>query len=227
MFRRDSFMRNLSLIVVLYYTSVWAVVSTMMVYVTRHLHFSPLVLGWLLSSYGLSTMFSEGILVRVLVPRIGEMAAMRLGLASFAIQTVLLAFSNSPTLIFVSILFSMISNLVYPSISSLVSKLVEERTQGEALGALNGIKAMTEGFGPLLFGGLMALYEHFAIPGAPYLFATVLSLWALLHTYELPPIPEVAMAKHGARTGELDEYHEGMGLLYSNSDGEVDDEVHL
>ena len=40
-----------------------------------------------------------------------------------------------------------------------VSKVVEEREQGEAQGALNGIKALTEGFGPLLFGGLMALFE--------------------------------------------------------------------
>jgi hypothetical protein len=37
----------------------------------------------------------------------------------------------------------------------LVSKLVDEDSQGEALGALNGIKALTEGFGPLVFGFLM------------------------------------------------------------------------
>ena len=34
----------------------------------------------------------------------------------------------------------MLANLVYPSISSLVSKIVDEDAQGEALGALNGIK---------------------------------------------------------------------------------------
>ena len=42
-----------------------------------------------------------------------------------------------------------------------VSKVVEEKGQGEAQGALNGIKALTEGFGPLLFGGLMALFEGY------------------------------------------------------------------
>jgi hypothetical protein len=36
----------------------------------------------------------------------------------------------------------MIANLVYPSVSSLVSKMVSEEQQGEALGALNGIKAL-------------------------------------------------------------------------------------
>lgn len=47
-----------------------------MLYITRHLHFSPLALGWLLSCYGLATMFSEAVLVRIIVPRIGEIHAM-------------------------------------------------------------------------------------------------------------------------------------------------------
>lgn len=188
-------MTNLALIVFLYYTSVWAIVSTLMVYVTRHLHFSPVTIGWLLSGYGLATMFSEGVMVRIMVPYFGESACIRIGLASFAVQCIVVAFSNSETSLFISILFSMLSNLVYPSISSLVSKIVEEGNQGEALGALNGIKALTEGFGPLLFGLLMALYEKSAVPGAPYLLASFFSLWALLHSLELPPEPDVVVAK--------------------------------
>jgi DHA1 family tetracycline resistance protein-like MFS transporter len=100
-------------------------------------------------------MFSEGVLVSLLVPRLGETNSMRLGLLAFAVQCVVVALSSSSQWIFLSVLLSMLSNLVYPSISSLVSKLVDEELQGEALGALNGIKALTEGFGPLLFGFLM------------------------------------------------------------------------
>jgi hypothetical protein len=40
------------------------------------------------------------------------------------------------------VLFSMGANLFYPAVSSLVSKVVSEESQGEALGALNGIKAL-------------------------------------------------------------------------------------
>jgi predicted MFS family arabinose efflux permease len=58
-------MKNIAIIVFLYYTAVWAVVSTLMVYVTRHLQFSPIYVGWLLSCYGVATMFSEGVLVRL------------------------------------------------------------------------------------------------------------------------------------------------------------------
>jgi len=212
-FSLDPFMTNLALIVFLYYTSVWAIVSTLMVYVTRHLLFDPVTLGWLLSGYGFATMLSEGVLVRIIVPRLGETNSMRLGLVAFAFQCIIVAFSTSPVWIFVSVLFSMFANLVYPSISSLVSKIVEEDMQGEALGALNGIKALTEGFGPLVFGLLMALFEKSPLPGAPYLVAGVLSFWAFLHCYELPPEPELVSAKHAAiRKGE----EEGEGLLRSN-----------
>lgn len=212
-FRSDAFMSNLAVIVFLYYTSVWAIVSTLMVYVVRHLNFTPVALGWLLSCYGIATMFSEGILVRLIIPRLGETNAMRLGLASFAIQCIFVAFSSSSQWIFASILFSMFANLVYPSISSLVSKVVSEDEQGEALGALNGIKALTEGFGPLVFGLLMGLFEDTPLPGAPYLVASVLAVWALLHCYELPPEPEVAIAKsRGSEDGE--------GLLNSKDRGQ-------
>ena len=211
-FNFDPFMTNLAVIVFLYYTSVWAIVSTLMVYVTRHLHFDPVTLGWLLSGYGFATMFSEGVLVRIIVPYLGETNSMRLGLFAFAVQCILVAFSRTSQAIFVSVLFSMFANLVYPSISSLVSKIVEEDMQGEALGALNGIKALTEGFGPLAFGLLMALFEKSTIPGAPYLVASFLSFFALLHCWELPPEPEIVSAKHDAKRKGLEE---GEGLLAS------------
>ena len=38
-FGANEFMSSLSLVVFLYYTSIWAIVSTLMVYVTRQLHF--------------------------------------------------------------------------------------------------------------------------------------------------------------------------------------------
>ena len=218
-FNLDPFMTNLAVIVFMYYTSVWAIVSTLMVFVTRHLHFDPVTLGWLLSGYGCATMFSEGVLVRIIVPRIGETNSIRLGLFAFAVQCIVVAFSRNSRAIFVSVLFSMFANLVYPSISSLVSKIVEEDMQGEALGALNGIKALTEGFGPLAFGLLMALYEKSSLPGAPYLLASVLSFWALLHCYELPPEPELVTAKSNARR-KGDE--EGDGLLSGGGGGGED-----
>lgn len=222
-FSSDPFMANLALIVFVYYSSVWAIVSTLMVYITRVLHFSAVSLGWLLSAYGIATMFSEGVLVRVVVPRVGETNAMRIGLVCFALQCVVVGVCTSPEWIYLSVLFSLGANLVYPSVSSLVAKVVSEELTGEALGALNGIRALTEGFGPLFFGFLMSLFEHSPQPGAPYLLSAFLSLWAYLHCFELPPEPDVAFAKFHQRGSRAPE--EALSLLREELDTHDDSSV--
>lgn len=220
-FWSDPFMTSLAVIVLLYYTSVWAIYSTLMVYVTRQLSFSQLQLGWLLSSYGVATMISEALLVRWIVPLLGEVWSVRLGLTAFAVQCIIIAFATTHLWIFLSLLCSMLANLVYPSLSSLVSKVVDEHEQGEALGALNGIKALTEGFCPLVFGSLMYLFEKSPWPGAPYLLAAGIALWALLHSLELPPEPTdlITVQRKG-----LDGREDGSSLLSSSFSSSMDSE---
>merc|ERR1719198_1813769 len=94
---------------------------------------------------------------------------MRLGLGCFALQTAILAVAKNPRTVFYSTFLSLGSNLVYPSISSLVSRSVPTEMQGEAQGAVNGVKAVTEGIGPLAFSFLLAYFENTSLPGAPYL----------------------------------------------------------
>ena len=58
--------------------------------------------------------------------------------------------------------------------------------QGEAQGAVNGVKAVTEGIGPLAFAFLLAFFERTAMPGAPYLVASAVVLVALALSFQLP-----------------------------------------
>ena len=77
----------------------------------------------------------------------------------------------------------------------------------------------TEGFGPLFFGALMSLFENSTQPGAPFVLASVLSIWAFLHCFELP-------AEADMYTLKLDAYRhgreEGVGLMQYN-DTDLDD----
>ena len=54
------------------------------------------------------------------------------------------------------------------------------------LGAVNGVRALTEGFGPLLFSCLFWYTENSFLPGCPYLIAAVVCLGALVLSFELP-----------------------------------------
>jgi DHA1 family tetracycline resistance protein-like MFS transporter len=182
----DSFLRKVGEVAFLYYTGLWALISTLSVYAVKRFHLTPERLGELMSAFGLCTMVAEAILVRIVVSSIGEKRAVKVGLLSFGLQCIILGFAYESWHLFVLVFFSLAGNLVYPSLSSLVSGSVEPDAVGEALGAINGIKALTEGIGPLVFGSLMTLSETSPLPGWPYLIAAVLVAAAYKATDELP-----------------------------------------
>jgi len=184
----DPFLRLVGQVAFFYYTALWAVISTLVLYAAKRFHLGPERLGELMSAFGLATMFAEAVLVRIVVPMLGEKKSMRLGLIAFGLQCVVLGLAYEGWHLFVCIIFSLVANLVYPSLSSLVSSSVEPDAVGEALGAVNGIKALTEGIGPLVFGSLMTLSEGSALPGWPYLLAAVIVYIAFQYSGLLPDV---------------------------------------
>jgi Major Facilitator Superfamily. len=185
-FSGDPFMYEVGCISFLYYTALWAVVSTLTLYAAKRFQMGPERLGELMSALGLSTMLSEAVLVRIVVPAIGEKRSMRLGLAAFSLQCAVLAIAFEGWQLFICVLLSTASNLVYPSLTSLVSSAVAPEMVGEALGAVNGVKAMTEGVGPLIFGTLMTFSEKTSLPGWPYLLASLFAIAAYRRGAHLP-----------------------------------------
>jgi DHA1 family tetracycline resistance protein-like MFS transporter len=185
-FGNDPFMKEVAKIAFLYYTSLWAVVSTLTLYAAKRFHLGPERLGELMSALGLSTMVSEAVIVRLVVPLIGEKRSIQVGLFAFTLQCIVLGVAFEGWQLFICVLLSMASNLVYPSLTSLVSTAVDPESVGEALGAINGVKALTEGIGPLLFGTLMTFSEKSVLPGWPYVLASMLVVAAYNRTSSLP-----------------------------------------
>jgi DHA1 family tetracycline resistance protein-like MFS transporter len=185
-FTQDPFMYEVGTIAFLYYTSLWAVVSTLTLYAAKRFHMGPERLGELMSALGLSTMISEAVVVRMLVPNIGEKKSIRIGLVAFSIQCIVLGLAYEGWHLFICVILSIGGNLVYPSLTSLVSSAVAPEMVGEALGAVNGVKALTEGLGPLFFGTLMTFSEKTALPGWPYLLASLFAMAAYKRGARLP-----------------------------------------
>ena len=182
----DPLLSTIGRVTFLYYTALHAVVSTLVLYAARQFHLGPQRLGELMAALGLSTMVSEAVLVRLAIPLLGETKCMRIGLVSFAMQCVLLAVADSPWQLFACAFLAMAGNLVYPSISSLVSSTVEPDMVGRALGAVNGVKSLTEGVGPLVFGTLLTMSEKDRFPGWPYFLAAIMVALAYQAGRDLP-----------------------------------------
>jgi len=64
-------------------------------------------------------------------------------LSFMIVQCVVLALANEGWQLFCCVLLSMVVNLVYPSLTSLITSSVAPEMVGAALGAINGVKAFT------------------------------------------------------------------------------------
>lgn len=182
----DPLLSTIGKVTFFYYTALHAVVSTLILYAVRQFYLGPHRLGELMAALGLSTMVSEAVLVRVAIPLLGEKMSMRVGLVSFAMQCVLLAVATEPWHLFACAVLAIPGNLVYPSVSSLVSSSVKPDMVGRALGAVNGVKSLTEGVGPLIFGTLLTVSEKDALPGWPYFIAGCMAVFAFRAGGSLP-----------------------------------------
>mmetsp|Transcript_17238 Transcript_17238/g.34306 ORF Transcript_17238/g.34306 Transcript_17238/m.34306 type:complete len:603 (+) Transcript_17238:134-1942(+) len=204
LFSGDPFLAEIGRITFFYYMALWAVISTMLLYAAKRFEMGPGRLGELMSAFGLCTMLSEGVIVRVVVPSFGEQATLRFGLLAFAGQCLVIGLAWEGWMLFLCVGFSLASNLVYPSLTSMVSEAVSPEAVGEALGALNGVRALTEGISPLVFGFLMTMSESSSVPGWPYFIAASFAAIAYYRSTFLPQIEnDYISEKHiGASTAE-------------------------
>jgi hypothetical protein len=96
--------------------------------------------------------------------------------------------------------------------------------KGEAQGAINGVRALTEGFGPLCFGVLMNFFEAGPFPGIPYLAAGALTGIAIAVSFRIPDEEEYQDYLDSKQEPSLVKRLEGARLLdgrgLPNEDGE-------
>ena len=82
---------------------------------------------------------------------------------------------------------------------------------GRALGAVNGVKSLTEGVGPLLFGSLLTLSEKDRFPGWPYFLAAIMVGFAYQAGRALPEDGESYAAEY------ISPMHKGVHFEETNS----------
>jgi DHA1 family tetracycline resistance protein-like MFS transporter len=134
---------------------------------------------------GLCGMFTQLVLLRLLVRYVGKSRMLLIGLSASLIQQVCMTLVwNKPTALAAMCLGSL-GNLSFPAISSIKSINVLESEQGAVQGALQGARALAQGLGPLAFAGIFSLFTKTSsplpyFPGAPFVFGAVLMLIALI-----------------------------------------------
>lgn len=126
---------------------------------------------------GLLMVLTQGILVRKLIPKLGEKHVLRMGLIMLSLGFIGIAFSNSiPMMALALTLVSIGFGFTNPSILGSISLLADASEQGAALGTTQGMSSLGRIIGPAMGGALFGSLSMVS----PYLASGSLTVLALL-----------------------------------------------
>ncbi len=164
--------------------------STYVLYTDYRYGWGPQIVGYTLGFVGLCSGVVQAVLVRRLMPRLGERRMILTGLVLLTAGYALLGFAPDAWLFLCGIPFICLGGLAGPPAQSLITHQVDPREQGRLQGALTSLQSCAGIFGPALFANLFALFisDHAPVkhlPGAAFVLAAVLIAGALVLTARL------------------------------------------
>lgn len=140
-------------------------------------------IGISLGVVGFFVALVQGVLTRVVIPKIGEARSVYLGLFAYALGFMGFAYAHTGLIFLIMIIPFAMGGFAGPALQGIISNEVKDNQQGELQGALTSLISFTSILGPPLMTGLFSYFTKdgtpLDFPGAPFFTASVLMLIAL------------------------------------------------
>jgi DHA1 family tetracycline resistance protein-like MFS transporter len=177
------------------------IVSFFLIYVASHavqsnwsyfniekFKWSPKMIGISLAVVGVLVSLVQGLLVRVVNPKIGNEKSVYVGLGLYTIGLVLFGLASQSWMMFVFLIPYCLGGISGPGLQAIISGSVPTNEQGELQGSLTSIMSITSIVGPLVMSNLFAFFTGpiapFYFPGAPFMLAALLMLLSCFFAYK-------------------------------------------
>lgn len=125
----------------------------------------------------------QGVLIGWLVPRVGEVVAVLIGITALTAATLVFAFARADPIIYAALLVNGLQGLIQPAIAALNSRAVDAESQGELQGATQAVGSLAQIAGPPLYAIIFARFTGadaiVQFPGMPLIVATVIAIAAV------------------------------------------------
>ena len=166
------------------YVAAHATNSTWSYVTMAKFHWNEAWVGRSLAVIGVLVAVVQGLLVRVINPRLGAERAVYVGMLLYALGFLLFAFATQGWMMFLFSVPYCLGGIAGPAIQGLISNQVPPNGQGELQGALTSLVSLSSIVGPPLMTNLFSYFTGpkapVYFPGAPFLLAavlTVISAW--------------------------------------------------
>ena len=165
--------------------------------------------GLALAVAGLGSAVVQGLLVRRVVPALGERRAAITGGLLTACAYLCIAFAPFGWVVILGLVIQSMGAITSPAIQGLVSATAAADRQGETQGALSSVQGLTAIVSPLIASWVFSTFTGVAapilLPGAPFVvsaFAYGLAIWAI---WGVRPPPVLVAAGVGLTAGATSE----------------------
>ena len=177
---------------------------------------NTLRLGWgaemngiALAAVGVGSALVQGLLVRRIVPRIGERSAALIGYTLSCAGYLAFAFAGEPWILFLGIALQAAGAISGPAVQSMFSTLAGSDEQGHIQGALASVQGLVAIVAPLAggyaFSAFAAPESPIYLPGAPFLLAAAAYVVAFIAVrgVRLPPDQAMSPGDASASSGQI------------------------
>ncbi|MGP6087244.1 MFS transporter [Antarctobacter jejuensis] len=141
---------------------------------------SASLIGLSLAAYGVGVVITQGGLMRILIPRIGEWRTLMLAVSAGVIASVAYGFAPAAWLVWLFLPFACLSDMAPPNATGIASNLVDEDRQGLLQGVIASLSAIAAVTAPLIVTPLFRVFAApdaaLYLPGAPFLLTALLLL---------------------------------------------------
>lgn len=172
--------------------------STFVLFADVRFDWGPKEVAWVLAAVGVLSVFVNAVLVRTMVPSLGERRTLLLGLGCGVVGFMVYAFATTPWLFLLGLPVSALWALAQPATQALITREVGPDAQGRLQGALSSLVSLAGILAPALFAGTFGFFvgERAPVPftGSAFLLAAVVlaGAWliAVRHAPRPPPAPD-------------------------------------
>ncbi len=158
--------------------------STWALYTDHRYHWNPLGVGLSLMFVGVLSGFVQAVLVRQLVPKLGETRSVVIGLGISAAAYVCYGLAPYGWVVYVIMVFGAFAGISGPALQSYITKHVPPNEQGAVQGVYAGLASLAGIPGPFIatwsFGWAVAPGNKFPLPGIAFFEGALFIMIALV-----------------------------------------------
>ena len=178
---------GLILALIFIYIAAHSVQSTWSFYTKYEFDWSNAEIGYSLSFVGVLSALVQGLLIRWLIPKIGQKRAVYIGMLMYIIGLAFFGYAFEGWMMYAALVVYCLGGIAGPALQGIMSNQLPPNEQGELQGAMTSMMSATAIIGPPLMTGIFAFFSGndapIHLPGAAFYLASFLAFLSLVFSW--------------------------------------------